>query len=139
MGVVTGVNGILFRPSFFVDSQIFDAPSSDYFGVDDIWYSGNLASASVERWVVPFLGSGDHDRNVGWHLGDSKSVIDSKLKSSNRAKANTMTIRYFADAWEKGDGEEMFWSEDDRPKLRGFLPFRHWVSENIIRRSYSMK
>ena len=133
VGVVTGVNGILFRQSFF-GSEVFDAPSPDYLSVDDIWYSGILANRSVQRWVVPFIGSGNRDRDVGNHLGGGQTVIDGKLKSFNRGRANQMVIKYFAKAWERGDGASLFWSHEStvQPKLRGLLPFRHWFSEHII-------
>jgi len=138
VGVVTGVNGILFRPSFF-GSEVFDAPSPDYLSVDDIWYSGILANRSVQRWVVPFIGSGNKERDVGSHLGGGQTVIDGKLKTYNRGRANQMVIKYFAKAWERGDGASLFWSEEStvQPKLRGFLPFRHWFSEHVILWVYS--
>jgi len=138
VGVATGVNGILLRPSFF-GSGIFDAPLPDHLSVDDIWYSGNLASKSIERWIVPFIGSGNRDRDVGNHLGQAQTVIDSKLKASNRARANQMAIEYFAEAWERGDGESLWWTKGSVPKLRGLLPFRHWFSEHIILWLYSFR
>mmetsp|Transcript_34223 Transcript_34223/g.82398 ORF Transcript_34223/g.82398 Transcript_34223/m.82398 type:complete len:543 (+) Transcript_34223:166-1794(+) len=154
VGVVTGVNGILMRPSFFAtsgggsngsssssSSDIFQAPNRDYLSVDDIWYSGHLANKSIERWVVPFGGTGTvGDRDVGTHLGSGKTVIDRQLKAFHRSEANLKTIRYFQDAWKKGDGESLYWSEGTNPagpKLRGLLPLRHWISENIIIRLYS--
>jgi hypothetical protein len=131
VGVVTGVNGILYRPSFF-DSDVFAAPSSVYFSMDDIWVSGNLAAASVQRWVVPLLGIGS---TIGKHLGQNDSAIDRKNKGVSRRRANDLVLAYFAKAWEK---DNIFWSEKDAPILAGLLPLRHWLSQNVLLRLYSI-
>jgi hypothetical protein len=136
VGVLTGVHGIVYRPSFF-DSDVFTAPTSVYLSMDDIWASGNLAAASVQRWVVPLLGNTARagSTTVGKHLGQNDSVIDGKNKGVSRSGANDVVLAYFAKAWEK---DNIFWSEKDAPVLVGLLPLRHWLSENVILRLYSV-
>jgi hypothetical protein len=132
VGVLTGVNGIVYRPSFF-DSQVFVAPTPVYLSMDDIWVSGNLAAASVQRWVVPLLGT--IGSTVGTHLGQNNSTIDRMNKGVSRSRANNLVLVYFAKAWER---DNIFWSEKDAPILAGLLPLRHWLSENVILRLYSI-
>jgi hypothetical protein len=131
VGVLNGNCGILYRPSFF-DSDVFIAPSPVYHSMDDVWVSGSLAAASVQRWVVPLLGRGS---TVGKHLGQNDSVIDGKNKGYSRNVANNLVLAYFAKAWER---DNIFWSEKDAPLLVGLLPLRHWLSENVILRLYSI-
>lgn len=76
---------------------------------------------------------------VGRHLGTGQTVIDKVNRQRgvhSRAAANNLVIRHFKDAWER----TLFWVSDLKqgPSLRGLLPFRHWVSENVILLLYSL-
>ena len=103
-----------------------------HFSLNDVWNSGNLARRSIERWVVPMLGNED----VGTHLGNHKSVINlNGTGIPSRVVGNTRMLRYFKSDWE----QDLWFSDQDSPPLRGFLPFRHWISENIILGLHSVK
>lgn len=80
------------------------------------------------------------DGEVGRHLGTGQTVIDKVNKQrgvQSRASANNLVIQYFRNAWER----KLFWVSNLKqgPRLRGLLPLRHWLSENIILLLYSLR
>jgi len=85
VGVVTGNNGILVRPSFYNES-VFSAPNEEMYTMDDIWNSGSLAARSIPRFVVPTVDSCFWPVVVK-HYGQEKSVIDSQLVERGRVRA----------------------------------------------------
>ena len=50
--------------------------------MDDIWLSGSLAAAGVQRWVVPLRGA-----SAPQHLGADRSVIDAQLAMARNVGA----------------------------------------------------
>ena len=131
VGVLVGCNGILLRPTLF-DEQIFQAPTDLHFLLNDVWTSGNLARNNVERWVVPMLG----DEPVGTHLGNHATVIDNQLTGVlGRADGNSKMLKHFKDYWES----DLYWSADEKPPWRGFLPLRHFLSEHVLLRLYRIR
>ena len=83
-GIVTGVNDILMRPSVFCSLEVrvtsFVIPLWTIYRWMIFGILAILRNNSIERWVGPFQGrTGNHDRNVGEHLGQSRTVIDGKI------------------------------------------------------------
>ncbi|RKO93153.1 hypothetical protein BDK51DRAFT_34557 [Blyttiomyces helicus] len=105
VGVITANSGYLIRPGFFVarDSvggetvPILAAPANvgiaSAFLVDDIWISGSLAARGVPRYIVP-APCGDLDISRVHTLEDRMA-----RRGTDRATANTETLKWFKDAW----------------------------------------
>jgi hypothetical protein len=96
-----GVNGmiVVYRPSFF-GSDVFAAPTPVYLSMDDIWVSGSLAAASVQRWVVPLLGR-EARRLESISVKTAVPLIarTKEKESLVGSRANDLVLAYFAKAF----------------------------------------
>lgn len=99
VGVATGLGGYLFSPRALegVDLMDYEGAPPEARLVDDIWMSGQLARAGVQRWVVPLPAA------AAELPADTTSSLDRTMRQAGvtRGDANTRSIHFFADDWER--------------------------------------